>query len=367
MKILVVDTEISGELIGGTQLFLPGLLTGLVNRGHEVHLVAKGTPNPKVRRRIEATGAKLHPKLWDPMSLVVDASPGFAKWLNDLRPEVFLISTSADLGWVVLPLINSSTATLTIGHNDENTYYTPVKHYSKFLTRAIGVSDEICRKYVNECGLPTERVEWIPYGVETSDDQPVTPEAGPVRLIYVGRFENTQKRISDVVKIIQKLDEAGIDFTFDMVGDGEEMPAVRSALVDQIEAGHVRLHGWVESAKVMETMRSSEVFILASAYEGFCISLTEAMANGCCPVVSDIDSGNKQLVHQGVNGFIVPVGEVDGFVDRIRVLAEDRDRLREMRVAAWRMGRDYGVDRMVDNYVACFERAIEHQRSDPRA
>jgi glycosyltransferase involved in cell wall biosynthesis len=187
-----------------------------------------------------------------------------------------------------------------------------------------------------------------------------------VKLVYVGRFENTQKRISDVVKIIKKLDETGIDFTFDMVGDGEEMPAVRSELATQIDSGRVRVHGWVDSAEVIEIMRSSEVFILASAYEGFCISLTEAMANGCTPIVSDIRSGNKQLVADGVSGFTVPVGDVDGFVDRIRLLAGDRGRLREMRVAAWRTGREYGVDRMVDNYVACFERAIEDTRSNPR-
>jgi glycosyltransferase involved in cell wall biosynthesis len=119
----------------------------------------------------------------------------------------------------------------------------------------------------------------------------------------------------------------GIDFTFDLVGDGEEMPAVRSELSTQMESGRVRVHGWLDSPQVIEIMRSSEVFILASAYEGFCISLTEAMANGCTPVVSDIRSGNKQLVADRENGYIVPIGDVDAFVAKIRLLADDRERL----------------------------------------
>jgi hypothetical protein len=266
----------------------------------------------------------------------------------------------------VLPLLDPRIATLTIGHNDQETFYSPVRHYKKFLTRAIGVSDEICRKYVDECGMPAERVEWIPYGVATSDEEPVTAASGPLKLVYVGRFENTQKRISDVIKIAQKLDESGIDFTFDLVGDGEEMPAVRSELSTQMESGRVRVHGWLDSPQVIEIMRSSEVFILASAYEGFCISLTEAMANGCTPVVSDIRSGNKQLVADRENGYIVPIGDVDAFVAKIRLLADDRERLGAMRAAAWKTGREYSIDRMVDNYVSCFERAIEDARSNPR-
>jgi glycosyltransferase involved in cell wall biosynthesis len=122
----------------------------------------------------------------------------------------------------------------------------------------------------------------------------------------------------------------------------------------------------MDSPEVVAAMRRSEVFILASAFEGFCISLIESMANGCTPIVTDIRSGNKQLVADGVSGFIVPVGDVDGFVDRIRLLAGDRGRLRDMRVAAWETGRDYSIDRMVDNYERCFERAIEDTRSNPR-
>jgi len=342
------------------------LLRGLKARGHDVHFVSTDTPNPAISDKIASTGVTMHKRIWDNSAPVDDSTPIAASWFNDLAADVHLISASGDIGWTVLPLLDPRIATLTIGHNDQETFYSPVRHYKEFLTRAIGVSDEICRKYVDECGMPAERVEWIPYGVATSDDEPVTAAGGPLKLVYVGRFENTQKRISDVIKIAQKLDESGIDFTFDLVGDGEEMPAVRSELSTQIESGRVRVHGWLDSPQVIEIMRSSEVFILASAYEGFCISLTEAMANGCTPVVSDIRSGNKQLVADGENGYIVPIGDVDAFVAKIRLLADDRERLGTMRAAAWKTGREYSIDRMVDNYVSCFERAIEDARSNPR-
>jgi glycosyltransferase involved in cell wall biosynthesis len=276
------------------------------------------------------------------------------------------VSVSPDIGWVALPQLNPEIATLTIGHGDFDTFYAPVRHYSRFLTQAIGVSEEICRKYRDECGMPAERVTWIPYGVEVLDQKPAGTAEGLLRLLYVGRLDEPQKRISDVVKIVKQLRESNVGFAFDIVGDGDERPLVERELGADIADGHVRMHGWVGSENVIEAMRGGEVFILASSTEGFCISLTEAMANGCAPVVTDIESGNKQLVEDGVNGFVVPVGDVDAFVDRIKLLAADRSRLNEMRRAAWYTGKQYSVDRMVENYVSCFERAIEHARSNPR-
>ena len=379
MRIIVVDTTLSGDLIGGAQTFLIKLLDGLVRVGNDVVFASGGEPNGKIAAGLSLAPAKQSEiaraqggsfvsdtTAWTAGRLVEDVTPLFAAWLNRLRPDVFVISVSGDIGWSVLPHLNHSIATLTIGHNDEETFYAPVRHYKQFLTRAIGVSEEICRKYVEECGMPGERVEWIPYGVETSENEPVASASGRLRLAYVGRFDSIQKRIGDVVTIIKRLGEAGVDFRFDLVGDGEEMPNVKSALVDEIASGRVNLHGWVASEDVIRILRSSEVFVLASAYEGFCISLTEAMANGCCPVVSDIASGNKQLVEDGRSGFVVPIGDIDSFVGRIRTLSNDRDLLARMRTAAWETGREYGVERMVDNYVDCFERAIEDVRANRR-
>ncbi|MEQ1762396.1 MAG: glycosyltransferase family 4 protein [Pyrinomonadaceae bacterium] len=374
MRILFADTTIGGDLIGGAQTFLARVMGGLFSSGHEVHLLADGEGEGRIRDLVKASGAEVHFGLCGGGELVDDLSPVIAGWINDLRPDVYVISVSPDIGWTVSPHLDPGIATMTIGHNDERTFYDPVRHYAPFLTRAIGVSDTICRKYVDECGMESERVEWIPYGVETLSrfnaverrvaDRPGGEE--PIRLAYVGRFENTQKRIADIVAIARRLESDGVSFEFDLVGDGEAMPDVRAALSGLIEQGIVRIHGWVPSDRVIQKLRESEVFVLASAYEGFCISLIESMANGCVPVVTDIESGNKQLVDDGVNGFIVPVGDVDSFVDRIKALAADRNRLSEMRERAWYTGREYSVDRMVESYERCFEASVEDTRINPR-
>ena len=366
MRIVLVDTTISGELIGGAQTFLVGLMRELGDLGHEVHLLADGVPNERAGASIHDSGATVHTDVADGSRLVEDTTPVVAKWVNGLRPDVFVGSVSPDIGWAVLPMLDPNIATLTIGHNDEETFYTPVRHYRRFLTGAIGVSKEICRKFREDCGMPAKHVMWIPYGVEVLGQEPTGLTDGPMRLLYVGRLDEQQKRISDVVKIAKRLGESDLRFTLDIFGDGDERSLVERELAGMIADGRVRMHGWVTSDEVIGAMREAEIFLLSSAYEGFCISLTEAMANGCCPVVTDIDSGNKQLVEDGVNGFVVPVGYVEGFVDRIGVLAGDRDRLLAMRQAAWYTGKQYGVERMVQNYEDCFRSSIEETRRNPR-
>lgn len=366
MRAVFVDTTIGGGLIGGAQTFLVGFIGGLAERGHSVYLLSGGEPNPRVASAITSGGANVNNDIWNGSALVEDAAPRVSEWINRLNPDVYVVSVSPDIGWAVLPMLDPGIATLTIGHNDEETFYAPVRHYRQFLTRAIGVSDEICRKYVSECGMAEEAVSWIPYGVEVMDEPPAEFDGGPLRLIYVGRLDEVQKRISDVVAVVRGLNDAEVDFVIDIVGDGPRREFVEGELADLIAAGKVRMHGWLSAAEVIAAMRQSEVFILASAYEGFCISLTEAMANGCLPIVTDIDSGNKQLVNDNVNGFVVPIGDIEAFIDKITVLAKDRELLIRLRLAAWETGRKYSIDRMVENYIGCFEEAIEEARLKPR-
>ena len=367
MKIAVIDTTIGGELIGGAQTFLPKLLKGLIDKGNEVHLITKGAPNEKVFRQIEESKAILHTDLWDADGFVEETAPVLAKWLNELTPDVYLISVSADIGWVVLPLLNPGIATLTIGHTDSETFYLPARHYRSFLTRVVGVSPEVCISYVLSCVIEKEKVEWIPYGVRINDEQPQGDGAGVLKLIYVGRLEEEQKRVSDLIKIVKLLSEKGVDFNLQIVGDGEEMPRIKENLAEEINDGQVVLRGWLGGDEVIEAMREAEVFVLTSAYEGFCIALVESMANGCCPLATDINSGNKELIEDSANGFLIEIGDVEDFAEKLKFLSENRAGLLKLRNSAWQTGRKYGISKMVENYESCFETAIADARLAPRA
>lgn len=367
MKIAVIDTTIDGELIGGAQTFLPKILNGFVQNGNETHLIAKGIPNEKVSRKIEESNAVLHTNLWDKNGFVEENTPVLADWLNELKPDIYLISVSPDIGWTVLPFLDPTIATLTIGHTDSETFYLPARHYHSFLTRAIGVSPEVCVSYNLSCGIKLENIEWIPYGVQTSETEPIESGDDTLKLIYVGRLEENQKRVSDLVKVVKLLSANGTKYKLSIIGDGEEMPKIKEDVKDELNSGTVELRGWLESDKVIEAMRASDVFVLTSAYEGFCIALVESMANGCCPVVTDIRSGNKQLIENGESGFLIDIGDTETFAEKLKFLSLNRGELLKMRRNAWETGVKFSVEKMVENYLNCFQQAIDDNKENPRA
>lgn len=366
MKIAVIDTTIDDELIGGAHTFLPNLLAGLIDRGHEIHFITKGKPNEKVRERIDSLAMTQHRGLWDAAGFVEETAPVLARWLNELAPDIYLISASGDIGWVVLPMLRPEIATLTIGHTDSETFYLPARHYRSFLTRAIGVSPEVSVSYVMSCVIEKEHVEWIPYGVIASENEP-SGNNTPLRMIYVGRLEEEQKRVADLARVINQMTAKGVDYRFEIVGDGDAGETFAAAVASEIATGKVVMRGWLAPADVLAAMRRSDVFVLTSAYEGFCIALVESMANGCAPVVTDIRSGNKELVDDGENGFMVPVGDVDAMAERLTRLASDGDMLLAMRRRAWQKARPYGIAKMIETYENCFRQAIADAHAEPRA
>jgi glycosyltransferase involved in cell wall biosynthesis len=365
MRIAAIDTTLGSELIGGAQTFLAKLASGLSSKSHEVHLISKGEPSEKIGAQIRESGADLHAGIWNTSGLVDDEALVLAEWINALSPDIFLVSVSPDIGWAVLPLLDPGIATINIAHSNSNGFYCPLKHYSAFMTRSIGVSEEICAKFHGYCHVDRENIEWIPYGVIPSDDE--TSENMPLlSLIYVGRLAEIDKKVSDLIKIVKRLRKSEIEYSLKIIGDGPMRPEFDQEIADEIGVGKVQMLGWIENRELLEYLRQSDISLLVSESEGFCIALVEAMANGCCPIVTDIESGNKQLVRDGENGFMVPVGDVEAFVEKIELLAKTPEKLLELRQRAWETGKQYSVERMVDAYEAAFERAVEDARKRPR-
>ena len=84
--------------------------------------------------------------------------------------------------------------------------------------------------------------------------------------------------------------------------------------------------GPLSNSAVDNLLAESDVFVLTSDFEGLPLSLLEAMAAGCVPVVYDIKSGVRDAIENGANGFLVPHGDV---IALARIIADlDANRMR---------------------------------------
>ena len=133
--------------------------------------------------------------------------------------------------------------------------------------------------------------------------------------------------------------------------------------------GRMRYVGSASNQQVQALMARSDVFVLPSAFEGLPIPLLEAMAHGLVPVSAHCRSGVDEVIQHGVNGLLVPVGDIDGFVEQIAWLAANPERLVHMGQAARHTIESGGftIDAMADAYIALMERVVAEPFSRPAA
>ena len=119
--------------------------------------------------------------------------------------------------------------------------------------------------------------------------------------------------------------------------------------------------GPVEDAKPY--IEQFTVAVLCSESEGFSNSLIEYMQAGR-PVICTDSGGSSELIRDGIDGFLVTVGDVDSLADRLLQLLTDRELAQRIGDAARDSVRAYSLSRMIREQMACYDEILrDHQAS----
>lgn len=121
---------------------------------------------------------------------------------------------------------------------------------------------------------------------------------------------------------------------FNLVGPEETSPDAIS--LDEVKSWSDYINYTGEVLDVRSTIKNSHVYVLPSYHEGLPRSTLEAMSMGR-PVITTDASGCRETVKEGVNGFMVPVNNVDKLVEKMIWFIEHSDRLEPMGIASRRM------------------------------
>ncbi len=233
---------------------------------------------------------------------------------------------------------------------------------------AVGGSDA-CGRFVLERarGRP---VATIRNGVRVLDAPREVSGDSPLRLAYVGRMAELQKRLTDLHALADGLEERGVEAEIHLVGDGPDLDAflareraVRRDVVRFVAHG-ARAPGWVQAF-----WPAMDCCVLVSENEGTSIVTLEAMGCGVVPVVTRVGSGAEDWIDDGTSGVIVGIGDMPAMADALARLHRDRDGLRAMARAAWASVRGRAnLGTAAEAYASLFDevmaRAIERAPSD---
>jgi N-acetyl-alpha-D-glucosaminyl L-malate synthase BshA len=242
----------------------------------------------------------------------------------------------------------------------ESSFYGITKFSIEQSDAVTAVSSYLRDETYRAFGCGTCDIRTIPNFVNLQEYRPGAPDcrdrlapAGHRLISHVSNFREV-KRVKDVVRVFARIHRA-MPATLIMIGDGPERVDAENEARDLGVAADVRFLGRIDS--VASLLQGSDLFILPSQTESFGLAALEAMACGS-PVVASRAGGLPEVIDDGVNGILEPVGSVEAMGRRAIELLRDPDRHAAMRAAAIAKAEQFSSDLIVPMYEAFYQEVL---------
>jgi L-malate glycosyltransferase len=200
---------------------------------------------------------------------------------------------------------------------DKSLFYRFItKYYFKKIEGFIALSRGIADKLI-ERGIPKTNIVVNPIGIDTTifNFSDISNAKQRFQIVSTRSLEpvyNINQFIDSLPFIVST--EKNIDVR--IIGTGTQYDTIKKKIEDYHIEDQVKLLGNVPLSLLVETLKNSDIFISMSLSDGAPVSLFEAMACGCFPVVSDIPA-NREWIKEGINGFLIPIGDSVTLANRI--------------------------------------------------
>jgi len=144
------------------------------------------------------------------------------------------------------------------------------------------------------------------------------------RVIGVGRLD-TQKAFDRLIEAFGQVAQDNPKWILEIYGQGAERENLETIIAKLGLQDRAFLRGVTH--KVFEIMKGADFLVMSSRYEGFPLVLCEALSMGL-PVVSfDCTSGPREIIRDGVDGILVPDGDMAGLAKAMdRLMKNDSER-----------------------------------------
>ena len=199
------------------------------------------------------------------------------------------------------------------------------------LASRIVVASSFTAQTLKDGPFPFAPVSVIPYGAdEPCLETPPMRRDGPLRVLFVGSLSQ-RKGIAEVFESVAAM---GRHAELTVIGRKTGAPC------KPLDNALARCR-WIPSMprdRILEEMRTHNVLLFPSLFEGFGLVVTEALSQGL-PVITTTHTCGPDVIEDGVEGLMVPISNAEAITEKLDLLDRDRSLLEAMRDAARRKAR----------------------------
>ncbi|MFN2976980.1 N-acetyl-alpha-D-glucosaminyl L-malate synthase BshA [Terriglobus aquaticus] len=225
------------------------------------------------------------------------------------------------------------------------------------------ISDDLKRATERDFGIqrPIEVIqnfvncdEYKPDGALRARDRAQYAAEGEKLICHLSNFRRV-KRVDDVVEVFARV-QREVPSKLLLIGDGPDRSLAEQLCLKYGIQGKVHFVGKQDS--VQDLLPLTDLLLMPSAMESFGLAALEGMACGV-PCIATRVGGVPELVEDGVNGLLFPVGDVEAMSAAAVALLRDEERLRGMAVAARRTAQDhFCTSRVIPRYERFYESVL---------
>jgi N-acetyl-alpha-D-glucosaminyl L-malate synthase BshA len=366
--------------VGGSAMVAVGLARQLAARGHDVHVFARSSPPgleappPRVtvhqlvaadavttRLDVDWTAAELH-GLSDLVAAVVQRE----------QLQVLHFHYAVPFAWVVQDVARrlgeDRPAVVGTLHGTDVSVLGRRPAMRRRLEPALAALDAVTTVSDHHAALAArifrlpEPPGVIPNFVDLCRFRTVAhlPASGRApRLVHVSNFREV-KRPESMARIADRV-LATAPSELWLVGTGERMPAVESILADPIARGRVRLLG--VRLDVENLLPHTDLMLVSSRMESFCLVALEAMASGV-PVVAPRVGGLPELVEHGTSGLLFEPGDEDGATRLVLDYLADPVLQKQLSAGALTRARSLSTATVIPRYEQLYQDVLGARRTE---
>ena len=239
--------------------------------------------------------------------------PRLWKIVRDIRPDILNAHFLSSYGFLAALVCPHDCPLVTNLHGSDILVFPRRSKLHHLVTRfalkradlIISVASHVTRM-VSTYHIDNGPVVTMQYGVDTGRffPPPMLKNSRPICLS--NRALVLVSNIETILSAARKLQEVSSPLKIVIGGDGEQSDALKQRAAQLQIDKVVSFIGHIDHDNMPEALRSAAIYVSMSLSDGLSLSLMEAMACGVFPVVSDIPA-NRELIKNGVNGYLVPV------------------------------------------------------------